>query len=401
MDTFFASCPKGIEGFLAGEAVDGGLDDVRKSPGGVSFRAEMFAALVFLTRTRTASRVYRLLSEFELRSERDIYPTASGFDWTSLFRVDQPFKITTLFDGAAKRGMGHSMLCSRILKDAVVDRFRKAFGRRPDVETDSPPVAFLQRIEKGPKGRWKSLVYLDLCGKPLSGRGFNRKSVQAPLREDLAAAIAIEMDVRKDGTFYDLMTGSGTVLIETLLKSHDITPSYHKLQGFLSGRDSPFAFLNHAWPDRDLRAKFRAFCTKESQDAARKIEGIREGSFFANDISREALSAFKANMRKARLPLAKVAVSGEDALAYRPPSEVSAGGIVLCHPPYGERLDGRELEGLYSGLGEALKERFKGATLYVLTTPELGKLIRLAPSARVPFKNGPIDCRLFKFPLHG
>ena len=396
MHSYFVSCPKGIERILKKEALDGGLKDVLKLPGGISFRAHPFDTLVFLTKARTASRVYTFLFDFDLRSEEDIYGRASGFGWTSLFGVDQSFKVTTLFDGDAKRRMGNSLLCSRILKDAIVDNFRKVFGRRPDVETKSPPVSFLQRIEKGRRGLWKSLIYLDLCGTPLSHRGFNRKILQAPLREDLAAAIVMEMGVSRKLPFYDLMAGSGTVTIEALLKAYGISPSYYKLDELVCGRGSPFAFLEHLWYRRDanLRRRFWDFCLREVASGKEGKGKVRKGNFFANDASKEALSTFKANMRRARLPLGEITITGDDIGSYRPPV---TGGVVFCHPPYGERLDDRKIEELYSGIDRLFRDRFKGSVLYVFTAQRLAGFIPLVPSAKSAFKNGPLDCFLLKF----
>ena len=61
-------------------------------------------------------------------------------------------------------------------------------------------------------------------------------------------------------------------------------------------------------------------------------------------------------------------------------------GIVVCNPPYGERLlTGRsdELAALYAGLGETLKRRFVGWTAFVFTANlELITPIGLRPRAR-------------------
>ncbi|MFN7132761.1 MAG: bifunctional 23S rRNA (guanine(2069)-N(7))-methyltransferase RlmK/23S rRNA (guanine(2445)-N(2))-methyltransferase RlmL, partial [Myxococcales bacterium] len=76
-------------------------------------------------------------------------------------------------------------------------------------------------------------------------------------------------------------------------------------------------------------------------------------------------------------------------------------GIFVVNPPYGERLgDEHTLQPLYQAIGDVLKQRFKGWTGYVLTGNfELAKAIRLSPKRRHVLFNGPIECRLFSYPI--
>ena len=73
----------------------------------------------------------------------------------------------------------------------------------------------------------------------------------------------------------------------------------------------------------------------------------------------------------------------------------------MTNPPYGERLGEKlELEPLYRRLGEVLRERFGGWEAWVFTgNVELSKELRLEPARKFPLFNGPIDCRLLRYPL--
>ena len=76
-------------------------------------------------------------------------------------------------------------------------------------------------------------------------------------------------------------------------------------------------------------------------------------------------------------------------------------GVLLCNPPYGERLSDQELGGFYKLLGDVLKQRFKGWTAFVLSgNKELAKSIGLKSSQRIPIDNGSIPCQLMKYELY-
>ena len=76
-------------------------------------------------------------------------------------------------------------------------------------------------------------------------------------------------------------------------------------------------------------------------------------------------------------------------------------GLVVCNPPYGERVGEKEtLEGLYADLGALLKERFSGWTLWLLSgNPELTGALRMKAARRVPVSNGGIDCRWLRYDI--
>jgi putative N6-adenine-specific DNA methylase len=85
-----------------------------------------------------------------------------------------------------------------------------------------------------------------------------------------------------------------------------------------------------------------------------------------------------------------------DVLESSPPASA---GIVVMNPPYGERLaNPEELAAFYPKLGDALKQRYPGWTIYILSADmRLPRLIGLKASRRTPLYNGALECRLFEF----
>ncbi|HJX34679.1 MAG TPA: hypothetical protein VJ373_05830, partial [Desulfatiglandales bacterium] len=95
------------------------------------------------------------------------------------------------------------------LKDAIVDYFQKAAGRRPSIDTKDPDVWFNLYINND-----KAVISLDTSGGSLHRRGYRGRNVAAPMIETLAAAIIRHSGW--DGTvpLYDPFCGSGTLLCE-------------------------------------------------------------------------------------------------------------------------------------------------------------------------------------------
>ena len=79
----------------------------------------------------------------------------------------------------------------------------------------------------------------------------------------------------------------------------------------------------------------------------------------------------------------------------------SGPGVLVCNPPYGERIGERdELEQLYADLGAMVKERCSGWSLWLLSgNPELTGALRMKASRRIPISNGGIDCRWLHYEI--
>ncbi|MEL7053362.1 MAG: RNA methyltransferase, partial [Cyanobacteria bacterium J06588_5] len=77
-------------------------------------------------------------------------------------------------------------------------------------------------------------------------------------------------------------------------------------------------------------------------------------------------------------------------------------GIVMCNPPYGERLGkDTDLAAFYKLLGNVLKQRFKGWTAYVLSgNKALSRNIGMKSAERMPVYNGALLCQLMKYEIY-
>ena len=73
---------------------------------------------------------------------------------------------------------------------------------------------------------------------------------------------------------------------------------------------------------------------------------------------------------------------------------------MFFNPEYGIRLGTyEELAPVYERIGRFMNEKCSGWTGGLITgNPDLAKVVPLYYRTRVPFFNGPIDCRLFVYP---
>lgn len=402
--TFFASCPREVEHLLEKEIRDLGITRIEVEKGGVAFKAEIEQALDVLLQSRVASRVFKELQVYTIASEKDLYARAKEKWWDKVFTVNQTFKINTLFDRETKENFSNSIIFSQLLKDAIADNFREKFGERPSVDTGRPDITFLLRVErKQGTDLYNARILVDMCGEPISNRGYREESLKAPLRENLAAAIILttDFDPEKD-IFTDSMCGTGTLLIEAILMKAKVAPTYLKIRQFIEKKVPVFDFIKHPWFTVDRKA-VRIFEEKAMAIYNHSLAALNElqsRQFFGFDITERAMETTRIHLHNAMIDQQIVTLNKRDATKITPMDDPP--GIVICNPPYGERMgEEEELKQLYKDYGENLKHNFKGFRAYVFTSnPMLRKEISLGTKSRHTFYNGSLECRLLKYELY-
>ena len=370
LQSFFATCPRGLEAPLAVELVAVGAREIRTTGGGAHFRGDLAACYAANLESRIATRILWRVAEAPYRSEQDVYEATHAQDWPARFRVDRSIRVDVNAIRSPLRSLEFATLR---IKDAVCDRFRAAVGARPDVDTRSPDV----RIHAFLDERTLTL-YLDTSGEPLYKRGWRTRTGEAPLKENLAAGIVTLTGWRGDEPFLDPMCGGGTILLEAAAIALGIAPGSRREFGFerLEGFDA------RLW--RELRERAKA---REHRN--------RPVAIFGADLYGAEIAKARAAVEAAGLERA-VQLKQANLLELSPPAPA---GVLVANPPYGVRLgEDAELAAFYPQLGDALKARFAGWRCYFLTADlRLAKLIGLKASKRTPLFNGPLECRLFEY----
>ncbi len=370
MENFFATCPRGLEALLVEDLVAAGAADAKAIPGGAHFVADWPACYRANLHSRIATRILWRVAQGAYAKEDDIYKLALASAWPQWFAATQTLRVDVT---AVKSPLKSIEFITLRIKDAVCDRFRADTGKRPSVDTREPDVrvhGFLTADQ--------CTLYVDTSGAPLYQRGLRQKTVEAPLKENLAAGI-LRLSGWQPGTpLFDPMCGSGTFLVEAAQMALAIAPG--------AGRSFGFQRLKN----------FRLEEWKALLDAAMDAElPAAHAQIYGSDLSPVAVRASLANLDRAGL-LPAVTLRTGDLLEIDAPAP---GGVMVANPPYGERLSELdELAAFYPLLGSALKKNFAGWNCYLLSADlRMPKLMRLSPSKKTPLYNGAIECRLFEF----
>ena len=368
----FATCPRGLEALLAGELEHLGADALTPTAGGVAFHADTQTCYRANLESRLATRILRRLETRSYRNEQEIYDVTRALPWSRWFKVSQSIRVDINAHRSPLKSLDFATLR---IKDAICDRFRDDTGSRPDVDTREPDIRIRAYLDAD-----SITLYLDTSGEPLYKRGYRVQSVEAPLKENLAAGIIVLSGWRPDETLLDPMCGGGTLLAEAAMMGLNIAPG--------AGRSFGFERLND-YDSGTWAAVREAALAAQSRDRKLTIQG--------SDLHYREVEYAKENLRAAGLAEV-VQIKQASATDLRAPAPE---GVMVMNPPYGERLgEAGELAAFYPKLGTWMKQYFAGWRCYLFTAdPALPKGIRLQASKRTPLFNGAIECRLFEYKI--
>jgi 23S rRNA (guanine2445-N2)-methyltransferase / 23S rRNA (guanine2069-N7)-methyltransferase len=378
---FFAACPRHVPDLLAGELRALGLTVTREYPAGVGFTGNIREGYLACLASRTASRVLLTLGSVPLDSPEAMYEGVRALPWEDHLAPEGTLAIDVV--GQGPQWLRHTQFAAQKAKDAIVDRFRERDGTRPSVDLGSPDLRISLSML-----RERASVAIDLSGEPLHRRGYRQSGVEAPLKENLAAALLLRCGwpaiAAAGGAFADPMCGSGTLVIEAALMAADVAP------GLLRRRFGFERWLQHrpeVW--EELRAEALA---------RRRPEAVSPGRFRGYDRDQGAIRAALANSGRCGVG-DNIAFERRDLAQCQPAPQPN--GLVLVNPPYGARLEEvATLEPLYALLGRKLMECFPGWEAGVITGhPPLGRAMRVRAYRAHTFFNGAIECRLLRFEL--
>lgn len=370
---FFAPCTRGAERLLADELAALGVRGVRSVRAGASFVADLPTGYRVLLWSRLASRLLMRVAEVPAATADDLYGALLAVPWDEHMRADGTLSVDASGTNEALR---NTQFTAVRVKDAVCDRFRERFGRRPSVDPRDPDL----RINVAVRGE-KATVSLDLAGEPLHRRGYRKQGeqVEAPLKETLAAAVLMFAGWTTDTTearpFWDPLCGSGTLAIEAAMIAGDVAP------GFLRRRWGFDRWLGH---DSDAWAGLR----EEAADR-REAGASRIGEFRASDADPRAVAIAEACVRRAGLD-GRINIVRADIGQAAPPR--GTGGLLAVNPPWGERLSDRsQLAPLYARIATAYGRAAAEWSLAVISPdPGVAAGVGAQPFATMELSSGPV-----------
>ncbi len=372
----FASCAGGLEALLAEELQALGAIDARPAAGGVAFAAPGASLARMLMWSRVASRILLTLGELDAADGDALYEAARDLPWTELLPHTASFRV---HGHGRSVGIRHSGFAALRVKDAICDHFR-ARGRDPPRPAPAEAEILLDlRLD----GR-QAVLSLDLAGDSLHKRGWRVEAGSAPLKETLAAAMLLRAGwpeiAREGGMLLDPMCGSGTLLIEGAMIAADVAPGIRR------------RFAAERWPG--ITGEVWRALRQEAADRRREGLAALRSPIVGFDCDPRAVAAARANALRAGVP---VRVERRE-LAELVPDPGWRHGLIVCNPPYGERLFApARLGPLYVELGERLAA-FHGFQATLLAHEErLLRLTGLRAERIWSVRNGPLSCQMARF----
>jgi putative N6-adenine-specific DNA methylase len=374
LSEYFATVARGLEELAVQELTELGAQNVAPGFCGVSFQGDRELLYRVNLWARLPFRVLMKLGEFPSLDANELIESIQQIEWAKYLNPDLTMAVTVT---GKNEQLNHSHFTAVQVKRAITNQQTKQFGDRSNVDIDEPDVRINVHIDKD-----ICTVSLDSSGNSLHRRGYRSAVGDAPLKESLAAALMKMSGWTPDMAFVDPLCGSGTLPLEAAMQALNIAPGVFREQ---------FGF--ERWLDFD-RALFDQLL-KDAEAGEKKDVNV---TIIGSDRSFEVIQQAKSNAQKsgveryiqfAQLELAEVEA----------PTDT---GILLCNPPYGERLGRDEdLGAFYKLLGDILKNRFKGWTAYVLSgNKELAKSIGLRSAQRFPVYNGTLACQLMKYEMY-
>lgn len=362
----------GLEQVLAKELIELGADDVQAGRRMVSFKGDkemMYRANFSL---HTAIRILKPIKHFKAHSADDVYEGIKSVDWSEYLDEKKTFSVDSVVYSEDFR---NSRFVTYKVKDAIVDQFLEQGKRRPNISVANPDLKLNIHIAEN-----NCTLSFDSSGESLHRRGYRQENVEAPLNEVLAAGMILMTGWNGECDFIDPMCGSGTLLIEAALIAQNMAPGVFRKE---------YAFEKWEDFDKDLFDEIYNDDSKE-REFKHKIYGY--------DIDIKAVNTARVNARAAGLTKC-IEVECADFKDFKQPENPA---IIVCNPPYGERISTPNLLNTYRMIGERLKHHFTGNEAWILSyREECFEAIGLKPSIKIPVYNGSLECEFRKYSIFG
>lgn len=360
-DLFAVTAP-GLEEVCARELAGLAMAGVRVVPGGVEFageRRDLCRANLWL---RTASRVVARVGEVRSRDFPELFRQTVRLPWGRFIRPDVPVRV---------RATSHRsrLLHSGRIAETVVAAIDRALGRAGPTLAE-PEQLVLARFEDD-----LCILSVDSSGELLHRRGYREETAHAPLRETLAAGILLLLGWDGSVPLYDPMCGSGTLPIEAALLGARLPP----------GGARRFACMD--WP-HDRPGLWSALLAEAGHEV--RPPGVSLGG---SDRDPQTLAAARRNAGRAGVEQwVELRCADLTQLPSRP-----GPGLVVCNPPYGQRLGaGEDLRPLFRTFGEACRRSFPGWRAALLVPDDrLARATGLPLTRRGILNNGGIGVTLW------
>jgi putative N6-adenine-specific DNA methylase len=358
----------GLEAVVKKELLNLGYSDLAVDNGKVTFKATEKDIPIANLWLRTADRVLLKMGEFKATSFEELFEKTKALPWDEWITEDGEFTV----NGKSVDSKLYSISdCQAIVKKAVVEKLKTKYKTEWFKETGPKftiEVSLLKDI---------ATLTIDTSGQGLHKRGYRTRSVEAPLKETLAAGLVLLSYWNKDRLLVDPFCGSGTIPIEAAMIGKNIAPGLNR------------NFASEEWPR--VKKEYWREARRQAWDLMLKDVKLK---IIGSDIDDEAIKIAKENAYNIGLE--------EDILFIRKNFRnfefKDDYGVIICNPPYGERIGERkEVVALYKDMGKVFG-KLSTYSIYVLTSNEdFEKLYGKKADKRRKLYNGRIKVNYYQY----
>jgi putative N6-adenine-specific DNA methylase len=344
MKTFelIATSTFGLEAVVKKQIEDLGYEITEVSDGKVTYIGDLEAIVLSNLWLRTADRVLIKMGEFKATTFSELFDQTSLLPWENWITKDGQFTV----NGKSVKSQLFSVSdCQAIVKKAIVKRLGNHYHQEWFEESGpayTVQISLLKDI---------ATLTIDTTGKEgLHKRGYRINNAVAPIKETLAAALIEISYWQKGRILYDPFCGSGTFAIEASLIAKNIAPGLYR------------TFACSRWPQIP-----RTLWEDLVEEAREQIDNKGNPIIYASDIDRNIILSARENAEAAGVgdciqffakPIHKTSLPHGDY------------GIVICNPPYGERLsDKAEVTRLHKDLRRLMDSNSTWSS-YIVTASE-------------------------------
>ncbi len=333
----------GLEAVVKRELNDLGYEDVLTDNGWMYFDAEVADIPRANVNLRCADRVMLVMGQFEAYSFEELFDKTYDLPWEKWITKNGKF---TVKGKSVKSKLYSTPDCQAIVKKAVSKKLCEEYEVDWMPETGAE-FTILISIHKD-----VATVSIDTTGarEGLFKRGYREKSMEAPLKETMAAALVKLSFWNKERVLYDPLCGSGTIAIEAAMIGRNIAPGLNR------------SFASQSWPIvKD------EYWKNAKTDARKKIDLKSDIRIYASDISRKAIEIAKGNAIEAGVDDC-IEFFVKDIMNVREP--MCPNGILITNPPYGERIgEDNDIQKIHKKLGQVFGKD-KTWSSYIITSVE-------------------------------
>ncbi len=360
----------GLEAIVKRELERLKLNITSTQDGKINFTGDLSAIAKSNIWLRSADRVLLKMGEFKVLEFEELFEKTKALPWDKIIPKDANFIIT---GKSVKSKLFSVPACQSIVEKAVIEKLKTKYNvsRFSKVgETYKIQVSILKDI---------ATITIDTSGEGLHKRGYREKSVTAPLKETLAAALVDLSFWKPDRILMDPTCGSGTILIEAAMIGRNIAPGLSR------------KFVSEGW---DFIPK--EVWKEERKKAYEAIDYDREITMYGYDIDANNIEVAKENAFKAGV---------DDCIhfehkAFRKVRIKDDYGVIICNPPYGERIGSLlDVENLYRDMGKLMGTNDTWSFYTITSHEEFEKLYGKKSNKKRKLYNGKIKIDYYQY--HG